>query len=492
LLVTTVALGPARVSAQANGAWDQYQGDGSHAGSAEGPEPPYRVRWTLPAPEGDALGPAVLDGTRVYTLGREAVYAVDVATGEIAWQVPRDGRVLSSPALMAGSAPTLLFVDGPSGQDADAAASPSLIASGGTGSPTASASPAGTASPSGGTAAGSTAASTLVALDATSGDELWRVPLPGMSRTGVTLDGASAYVGDTKGEVVAIDATDGTIAWTQDIGGRIEVPLAADDASVVVVGEDTDGREVTVAVLDATTGDTRFEPLAFRIGSSAATAPSILDGHAIVGMPDRLVHAFDVEDGTEAWTALTITVFSPATGVAATADDVYVADLSGGLYALDAASGERDWDFQFNELVVRSAPVRVGDSVLLGLTDGRLVAVDAGTGHLTWQGHAPGLTGTLAVGPDVVVAAKGGRDAGLVAYETDPDGALIDVASPTELDAGTTLVRAGVGAAIALAIVLVPGFLLRRRYGGPAFASDAIDPDGLDALDDVDDDEDER
>jgi hypothetical protein len=91
----------------------------------------------------------------------------------------------------------------------------------------------------------------------------------------------------------------------------------------------------------------------------------------------------------------------------------------------------------------------------------------------------------------VVIAVKGGRDAGLVAYETDPDGTSIDVASPTELDAGSTLVRAGVGAAIALAIVLIPGFFLRRRYGGPAFAPAAIDPEGMDVLDDIDDDADE-
>ncbi|HYG71964.1 MAG TPA: hypothetical protein VEC15_06710, partial [Actinomycetota bacterium] len=66
---------------------------------------------------------------------------------------------------------------------------------------------------------------------------------------------------------------------------------------------------------------------------------------------------------------------------------------------------------------------------------------------------------------DVVVAVSGGRDAGLVAFESDPEGGLVDVASPTQLDTGVTLPRIAIGAAIALAMILIPGVLYRRRFG---------------------------
>ena len=54
----------------------------------------------------------MIAGDVAYTLGRETVYAVDVASGEVRWEVPRDGPSLASPALT-GDGTTLLFVDGP-------------------------------------------------------------------------------------------------------------------------------------------------------------------------------------------------------------------------------------------------------------------------------------------------------------------------------------------------------------------------------------------
>jgi hypothetical protein len=94
-----------------------------------------------------------------------------------------------------------------------------------------------------------------------------------------------------------------------------------------------------------------------------------------------------------------------------------------------------------------------------------------------WQSAAsPGLIGTIALSPEAVVAVKGGAEGGLIAFEHDPNGRLVDVPSPTELDGGTTLARIGAAAAIALAILLVPGMLLRRRFGD-AFAAETEDGD---------------
>jgi hypothetical protein len=117
------------------------------------------------------------------------------------------------------------------------------------------------------------------------------------------------------------------------------------------------------------------------------------------------------------------------------------------------------------------------------------VAVGADSGHLVWESEAtPGLTGTIALGPDVVVAVKGGKEAGLIAFEPDPEGTLVDLHSPTELDAGTTLSRYAVAAAVVLVGVLVPGRLLRRRLG-PADLSGGIDRDDAGETEDEDEGE---
>jgi hypothetical protein len=74
-----------------------------------------------------------------------------------------------------------------------------------------------------------------------------------------------------------------------------------------------------------------------------------------------------------------------------------------------------------------------------------------------------------------VIAVKGGRSAGLIAFEHDPDGTLVDVPSPTELDVGTTLSRYGLAAVFVFAVAFVPGLLARRRFGSATEGSDEID-----------------
>jgi outer membrane protein assembly factor BamB len=459
-----LALGIATSALAADASWDQYQGDAAHDGTlSAGPEPPYRVRWTLPAPMGGSLSGPVIAGDVAVTLGQEAVYGIDLATGTVSWRARRDGGPLSVPAVTTGSKPLVLFIDG--GASSSAPASPSASAS-------ASPTPSASASPS---PSGSDEHTSLVAISLNGRREAWRVPLPAPSRTGVTLDGDTAFVADQGGNVTAVAARDGTVRWTADAGGRIDVPLAVGDGLVVAVARNVDERQLTVNAFGESDGRPAWAPRPLRLASTAASAPAIADGAAVVGLPDRLVHAISLEDGSDRWQSLALSVFSPATAPAVADGSLYIADLGGGLYAFDAGEGGRRWSFQLNEIVLRSAPVRSGGYVLLGLQDGRLIAIDDATGHLAWtSGASPGLVGTIALAPDAVVAVKGGRDAGLIAWEHDPSGRLVDVPSPTQLDVGRTLGRVAAAAAIALAIVLVPGVLARRRFG------DAFDVDDED------------
>ncbi len=455
-------------------AWPQFQGGPGHPGVlASGPQPPYRVRWTVPAPEGPALSGAVIVDDQAIALGEAAVYGLDLATGETLWQVPRDGGPLSIPAVVAGSGgelALLLYLEGP--RSVGGGASPSTSASASP-SPTAT-SPS--ASPSGSSIGGESSGSELVAIELDGHTERWRVPLGASSRTGVAVLGDTAYVGDDDGVVTAVAITDGAVRWTKDVreldgpcagipGGRVDVPLAVADGNVVAVARDVDAAQMAVVAIDAEAGNCRWEQ-APQVGSSAASAATAGGGAVILGLADRMVRSFDGSDGTQAWDSLALTVFSPASSPALDGGSVYVLDLGGGLYRLDAETGARTWGYQLNELTVRSSPVVSGDAVLVGLNDGRLVAVDRTSGHLIWQSAATqGLIGTIALSPDAVVAVKGGRDAGLIAFERDPDGTLVDVPSPTQLDLGTLIVRAGAAAALVLVVVLVPGTLARRRFG---------------------------
>jgi outer membrane protein assembly factor BamB len=456
-------------SAQEAPTWSQFQGGPGHSGVlAGGPEPPYRVRWTLPAPAGDALSGAVVAGDLAVSIGNEAVYGIDVASGAIEWRVARDGGPLSIPAIGVGPRGRILvYLEGPGPNDAGGASD---------GSPSPSPSPSAGAASSAPSTTGPAPSptgpgeqpdvSTLVAVALADRTELWRTPLEATSRSGVTIDGTNAFVGDQGGTVYAVSLESGTISWSAEMDGRVDSAVAVADAQVVAVARNTDTAQVVVAAFDESTGERSWPALAIQANSTAGTAPSAGGGSLFIGSADRRVRALDTENGTERWATLALSLFSPATSLAIDDDGVFAADIAGGLYRLDAADGGRRWSYQLNEVVLRSSPVVSGSSVLLGLGDGRLVAVDVASGHLVWESApSPGLVGTIALSSDAVIAVKGGRDAGLIAFEHDPQGALVDVPSPTQLDGGTTLTRWALAAVIVFAVAFIPGIWATRRFG---------------------------
>lgn len=485
-MIVAPLLGGAAV-AQEETTWSQYQGGPAHAGHApDGPKPPFRVRWTLPAPAGVSLSAAVVEGDVAITVGEEAVYGVDIATGEVTWQIPRDGGPLSVPAVVtdAGGRRILVYVEGPA-EGISGTASPSPIASPSASPSETTASPSTTPSAAG----GRENASSVVAVRLGDRKELWRTALEGVSRSGATIDGGAVFVGDQvgdqEGNVYALSLEDGSVTWTEQVGGRADTPIAVADGNAYVVARDLNTPRVVVAAFDAATGERAWSPLSLQVNSTAGSAPTAGGGSLFLGSADRRVRALDAANGSERWNTLVLSVFSPATALAYDGTSVFAADVAGGLYRLDAADGHRLWSFHLNEAVLRSAPVVSGSYALLGLGNGAMVAIDAESGHLVWRSRVtPGLIGSFAVSSDAVIAVKGGRDAGLIAFEHDPDGTLLDEPSPTQFEAGTSLSRWAIAAVLVFGIALALGLAANRRFGGvPQEASDddAFDADEADA-----------
>jgi eukaryotic-like serine/threonine-protein kinase len=491
ILVTPPLLG-AGATAQEGAIWSQYQGGPAHQGYApDGPQPPFRVRWALPAPAGASLSAAVIEGSVAITVGEEAVYGIDVVSGDVAWQIPRSGGSLSVPAIGTDSEGrrVLVYVEGPAGTISGTTSpsptvSPAASPTGATASPPSSPSPAG----------GQEEVSTVVAVQLGNRKERWRTPLEDISHSGVTIDGTGVFVGDRAGGVYALSLDDGSVTWTERVGGRADTSIAVADGNAYVVARDADTPRVIIAAFDAATGERSWSPLSLQVSSTAGSAPAAGGGSLFLGSADRRVRALDASNGVERWSALVLSVFSPATALAFDGSVVFAADVSGGLYALDASDGARRWSFHVNETVLRSAPVVSGSSMLVGLANGSMVAIDVRTGHLVWRSPVtPGLIGSIALSSDTVIAVKGGRNAGLIAFEHDPDGTLLDEPSPTRFEAGTSLSRWLIAAALVFGIALALGVLARRRFGSSGETDDAeVDEDeDFDAYEDEDEPEDE-
>lgn len=466
-----------RAEAQEQPSWSQFQGGPTHAGYvAGGPQPPYRVRWTLRSPAGGRLSPAVAHGDLAISVGREAVYGVDVSSGDVDWQVPRAGGPLSPPAIATDAGHrALLYLEGPGPSGASGSVSPSPRSA--SPSPSPPAATAGSASPTAATQSGQAGVSVLVAVRFRDRAELWRTSLKATARSGVTVEGGTAYVGDDDGTVYAVSVQDGAVIWTAEVAGQIDAPIAVGDERAFVVARNPDTPQAVIAAFDAGSGERAWPPVTVQANSNAASAPTVGGGSVYVGSADRRVHALDAADGSERWTSLVLSLFSPATALAFDDESIYAADVSGGLYRLRVDDGARRWSHHLNEGVLRSSPVVSGGSVLLGLEDGRLAALDAMSGHLVWQSDvAVGPVGAIALSGDVVIAVKGGRNAGLVSFEHDPAGTLVDVASPTDFDPGTTFLRYALAAAAVFAVVFVPGLLARRRFGISTLGSPDAEP----------------
>jgi hypothetical protein len=243
-----------------------------------------------------------------------------------------------------------------------------------------------------------------------------------------------------------------------------------------------------VVALDPQSGDPRWD-FSPRVGAATASVPAAGSGLVIIGAADRLIHGLGADGGTEHWTCLALSLFSPVSGAALDSGTLVIADASGGVYRLDPSDGHELWDNQLNELVVRSSPVVAGTTVLVGLNDGRLVALDIGTGHLIWQNRPTrGLIGSIALSPDAVVAVKGGSTPGLVALIHDPEGSLTDVASQTEIDLGKLFGNFAVAFVASVVVLYAPFRLVARRSPSP---DDEGDASGEDESEGDDDDEDE-
>ncbi len=420
--------------------WSQAQGGPGHPGAlSDGPAPPYRLAWTFRATDGSVSG-AVVAGRVVITVGHHAVYGIGLTSGEQIWKLVRNGGPLSMPAVgTVGGRRVLAFVDESTG-----------------GGPS------------------------LVGVDLGSLRELWRTPLKTTSRSGVTIDGSQVFVADDDGNVYAVDLATGTLLWTAAANGEVLTPPAVSDGHVYVVARDENEQRSQLVALDQANGKPAWPAFRAPVSGSTGSGAAARDGAVVAGFADRVVRELSARDGTERWSALGLSLFSPANLPAFTSDRVYVADVAGGLYAFDAGTGERAWDYQLNDVVVRSSPVVSGSTVLLGLNDGRLVAIDASTGDLVWQ-SAPrqGLIGAIALSPDLVIAVKGGRYPGLVAYEHDPSGTLVGEPSPTVPNPGRLVGNYALALVVAFVLVLVPSRLLSRRLGPAPFpSSGSLEEDG--------------
>jgi outer membrane protein assembly factor BamB len=467
-LVVTVA------SAQAIGGWTQAQGDAGHTGFLlEAAEPPYEESWHLDVPlEGPTvdfgLSQPVVDGSAVIAVSATAIVVADLVSGRELWSVDRDYGPPVAPAIAVTAKRRILvytegFGDSPPGTSA-----------------TPSAGATNSSSPSPSSPDGGPFDSHVAAIDLNTRQPVWDEPvqLEAVSRTGVTVDGNTAFLGDNAGNVYAVAVATGELRWTADAEGSLLTPPAVSDGLVIVTVQGDRSTRAHLVAFDESDGSRDWDR-EIQGGAVFASTPAIGGDQVVAGFSDQTVRAFNLTDGTERWSARLNSPLFFTGAPALTPDAVVVVDTFGQVYRLDPATGDRVWDYALNEAITRSPGVIAGGSVLAATSTGRLAAIDLESGRLVWQSEqGQGLLRSLALTSEVVVGVRGGAGPGLVGYAEDPDGTLVSLVSPTELDL-PKLLLAFLGAAVPVALLsILAGRWLSARMG-PAFLDDEDDEPAL-------------
>jgi outer membrane protein assembly factor BamB len=234
---------------------------------------------------------------------------------------------------------------------------------------------------------------------------------------GVTVADGVVYVGLASGAVYAVDATTGQDLWRFEADRDVWAAPLVTDGTVFVAALDH-----SLYALDVATGEPRWSKA---LGAALAGTPSVSsDGQTIfVGTFGSRLLALDTATGDERWSKATSNwVWS---GPALDNGVIYFADVAGTVYALDAATGDEVWAPVKPGGQMRARPVLTGDLLYVGDRQGNLFALDRATGVVR---HTQTLKGQILAAPlaagDLILVAPFGGDNLVVAYTPALDTAV--------------------------------------------------------------------
>lgn len=252
----------------------------------------------------------------------------------------------------------------------------------------------------------------LVALDAASGDEIWRQNLEGTGSGRPTAFGDLVYAtsGDDTGW--ALRAEDGRVEWQLNASPDVNnvlggpAPAVADDLAIFAFGSgevQAVFRRGGLRRWDASALGQRF---ARALGAvSDVTGEPVISGDRVyVGNQSGRIVALNFASGAREWTAR-----EGAVGpVLPAGDSVFVVSDLGELLRIDASDGSRVWGTQLPnfvkdrprrraEIFAHHGPILAGGRIYVASNDGLLRGFDPESGALVTSTEIPGGATTAPV-----------------------------------------------------------------------------------------------
>ncbi|WP_298917483.1 PQQ-like beta-propeller repeat protein [uncultured Algimonas sp.] len=236
----------------------------------------------------------------------------------------------------------------------------------------------------------------LTALDATTGQELWRKGIRVPIHSAPTVANGRVFAVTDDNEIMAFDARDkGAVLWTYqgivETARMLTVPAPAVMNDVVIApfssGELVALRVQNGGVLwqDALASSTRLTPLAAL--NDIAFGPAIADGYVVATAQSGVMTAFDFRTGQRVWTQPAGSIGMPWIA----GDFIFTVTTDGKLAALSKIDGSVVWIRQLEtfrkpekrkDRIVWSGPVLAGERLVIASSRGQLLIVSPYDGSI--------------------------------------------------------------------------------------------------------------
>ena len=213
----------------------------------------------------------------------------------------------------------------------------------------------------------------MIALDAQTGDELWRFKAGVIETSPLLIDGI-LYFGSWDKKMYAVDVDTHKVVWSFQTGGQVKGGPAYSNGLLYFASYDR-----KVYCVDARTGKLKWS------GSGNANfyaTPTVAYGRVYVGNTDGRVYAFGAQTGHLLWAKATGGFVYSSAGLYR--KTVYVGSYSHRFLALDAGSGDIRWSFP-TDGAISGAPTILDGIVYFSTLHGKTFGLDAQSGKKIWE-----------------------------------------------------------------------------------------------------------
>jgi len=235
----------------------------------------------------------------------------------------------------------------------------------------------------------------VVALDASTGDEVWRQTAFTPFHTAPTVADGRVFLSTDDNELFALDARDGEVLWTHR--GIAETARLLTAPSVAVLGEVviapyTSGE---IVALRAQNGSELWSDSLTRAGgltplasiNDIAASPVVIDNAVYAVSHSGIMGAFDLRTGERLWTQNVSGLHTPWVA----GDFLFLITSDAEVVAMERTTGDVRWITQLSafqnerrrtDRIAWAGPILAGGRLILASSEGRMVILDPSDGSI--------------------------------------------------------------------------------------------------------------